>query len=101
MADRDVEDIQQGNQQAVIGETDHPQHRAAPGEGIRAPLASDGADHAEFSIFDGKGNESVVVVTEDDEGRRAEGTGDGSAAATADAKKPGDRLGADFSPGQH
>jgi hypothetical protein len=94
MANED--DVREGNQDAVIGDSDHPQHRAGPGEGIRAPLVQDGADHAEFSIFDGKGNESVVVVTTDDEGRTAEGTGATSAEAMADAKKPGDRLGKAF-----
>ncbi|HEX3541848.1 MAG TPA: hypothetical protein VHT75_15550 [Acidimicrobiales bacterium] len=93
------EDIKKpGNQQAEIGDLDHPQRRAAPGEGHRAPLTSEGADHPEFSIFDGKGNESVVVVAPDEEGRTAEGTGPSSAAAAADAKKPGDLLGGDFSP---
>jgi hypothetical protein len=92
MTNRNVQD---GNQQAVIGETDHPQHRAGPGEGVRAPFVSEG-DHPEFSIFDGKGNESVVVVTADDEGRTAEGTGPTSEAAMADAKKPGERLGDAF-----
>ncbi|MDQ6613751.1 MAG: hypothetical protein M3083_03090 [Actinomycetota bacterium] len=94
-------DVRDGNQSAVIGDTGHPQHRAGPGEGIRAPLVQDGADHAEFSIFDGKGNESVVVVTTDDEGRTAEGTGPSSEAATQDAKKPGDRLGKAFGGGGH
>jgi hypothetical protein len=91
-------DVRDGNQGAVIGETDHPQHRAGPGEGVRAPLAADGADHAEFSIFDGKGNESVVVVAADDDGRTAEGTGPSSAEAMKDAKTPGERLGKDFGP---
>ena len=94
------EDVKQGNQQAIIGETDHPQHRAAPGEGIRSPLASEGADHPEFSIFDGKGNESVVVVGPDKDGRTAEGTGPSSAAAAADAENPEGLLGQDFSPGK-
>jgi hypothetical protein len=90
-------DVREGNQQAVIGETDHPQHRAGPGEGVRAPLVQDGADHAEFSIFDGKGNESVVVVTTDRTGHVAEGTGPNAAAAMADAKKHGG-IGKDFGP---
>jgi hypothetical protein len=90
------EDVVRGDQQAIIGESDHEQHRAAPGEGIRAPLTSEGADHAEFSVFDGHGNESVVVVAEDEEGRTAEGTGTDSASAAADARRPGDRLGGAF-----
>jgi hypothetical protein len=81
---------------AVIGETDHDQHRADRGEGIRAPLTTDGADHAEMSVFDGAGNESVVVVTDDDEGRASEGTGASSEEAMSDAKDPGGRLGQGF-----
>ncbi|HEX3424730.1 MAG TPA: hypothetical protein VHT30_01270 [Acidimicrobiales bacterium] len=92
------EDVVKGNQQAIIGESDHEQHRAGPGEGVRAPLTSEGADHPEFSIFDGKGNESVVVVAPNAEGRPAEGTGPDAAAAMADAKRPGNQLGEDFGP---
>ena len=39
---------EQGNrQEGVAGDTDHPQHRAGPGEGVRAPLLADGGDAAE------------------------------------------------------
>lgn len=82
---------------ATIGDSDHPQHRAGPGEGIRAPLAQEGADHAEMSVFDGAGNEKVVVVADDDQGRMSQGTGGSSAEALADARKPGDRLGHGYS----
>ena len=82
--------------QAVIGETEHEQHRAGPGEGVRAPLASEGADYAEMSVFDGAGNESVVVVAGNDEGKMSKGTGTASDEAMADAKDPGDRLGEGF-----
>lgn len=84
------------DQGATIGDSDHPQHRAGPGEGIRAPLAQEGADHAEMSVFDGAGNEQVVVVADDEEGRLGEGTGDSSAEAMDDARKSGDRLGQGF-----
>src|SRR5207245_11331530 len=67
-------------------------------EGVRAALDADGADHAEFAIFDGKGNESVVVVAADDDGRTAEGTGPSSAEAMKDAKTTGDRRGRAFGP---
>lgn len=86
-----------GDQSATIGESDHPQHRAGPGEGIRAPMAEDGADHAEMSVFDAAGNEKVVAVADDDEGRMSQGTGDSSAEALADAHKTGDRLGHGYS----
>ncbi len=88
-----------GDQGATIGETDHPQHRAGPGEGIRAPLTSEGADHPQMSVFDGEGNEEVVVVADDEEGRPSQGTGASSQDAMADARKPGDQLGEGFSPG--
>ena len=76
----------QGNRQpGVAGDTDHEQHRAGEGEGVRAPLLADGGDAAEISVFDGAGNESVVRMKTDEEGRTAQGTGPSSEAAEADA----------------
>lgn len=75
---------------------DDGRRRAGPDEGVRAPLASEGADHAEMSVFDGAGNESVVVVADDEEGKVSEGTGGTSEEAMADAKEPGHRLGKGF-----
>lgn len=89
------------NPNATIGESDHPQHRAGPGEGVRAPLAAEGAEHPEISIFDGAGNESVAVLGQDEQGRPKQGTGPTSAAAMTDARQSGDPLGDDFSPGKH
>ena len=77
-----------GDQSHITGDPDHEVKRAGEGEGVRAPLAAEGADHAEFSIFDGKGNEQVVVVTENEEGKRVQATGDSSAEA---AEKAGDQ----------
>lgn len=91
-------DTTYSDQGATIGEHEEPQHRAAAGEGNRAPSTAEGADHAEFSIFDGRGNENVAVVADDDEGRLSEGTGPSSAEALADAKSTGDRLGEGFFP---
>ena len=77
---------EQGNrQEGIAGDSDHPQHRAGPGEGVRAPLLADGGDAAEISVFDGAGNESVVRMKTDAEGRTAQGTGPDSEAAAADA----------------
>lgn len=87
------------DQSATIGESDHPQHRAGPGEGNRAPLAEKGADHAEMSVFDGKGNEEVVVTTNDEEGKMAQGTGPSAGEAMADAQDPDTRI-PGHSPGQ-
>ncbi len=84
--------------QRVVGETDHPQHRAAPGEGVRAPLAQDGAENAQISVFDGKGNESVVVLADDEKGKPRQGTGPDAATAMADAKNPETVIGGAFSP---
>lgn len=77
----------QGNRQPeVAGDTDHPQHRAGPGEGVRAPFATE-TGVSEISVFDGKGNEQVVRTTSDQSGQRVQGTGDSSAEAAEDAEK--------------
>ncbi len=80
------------------GQTDHEQHRAPAGQGHGAPMAQYGADHAEYSVFDGSGNESIVAVTQNEQGTIAEGTGPTSADALDDARRA-DKLGTDFSPG--
>ena len=95
---------EQGNREpGIAGDTDHEQHRAGPGEGVRAPLAEE-SGVSEISVFDGKGNESVVRFTGDEEGRTAQGTGDSSAEAEEDAegllKKARQSLGDAFSPGK-
>ena len=81
------------------GTSDHEQHRAGPNEGVRAPLSRDSGGPAQISVFDGKGNESVVVVDENEEGKLSQGTGPSAAEAWEDAKDPGDTLGEDFGPG--
>ncbi len=93
----------QGNrQEGVAGDTDHPQHRAGPGEGVRAPFASE-TGVSEISVFDGKGNEKVARTQGDASGQRAQGTGDSSAEAAADAQKlledGGQSVGEGFQPG--
>lgn len=94
---------EQGNRQPdVAGDTDHHQHRAGPGEGVRAPSA-DETGVSEISVFDGAGNESVVRTVGDETGRRVQGSGPDSAAAEADAKRlleKGGRqdIGEDFGP---
>lgn len=84
--------------QRVAGETDHPQHRADPGEGVRAPLAEDGGANAQISVFDGKGNESVAVLADDESGKPRQGTGPDAGSALADAKDPSSVIGDAFSP---
>jgi len=93
---------EQGKRQPdIAGESDHPQHRAGPGEGVRAPLATE-TGVSEISIFDGAGNETVVRTTTDDSGHRAQGTGSTSADAAADADrlldKEGGGVGEGFGP---
>ena len=78
---------EQGNRQpGVAGDTDHEQHRAGAGEGVRAPFATE-TGVSEISVFDGAGNESVVRTVGDESGGRVQGTGPTSEAAQADAEK--------------
>ena len=96
----------QGNrQEGVAGDTDHPQHRAGAGEGVRAPYAEE-TGVSEISVFDGKGNESVVRTVTDDSGKRVQGTGPSSADAAEDAKKlvtddSGQDIGEGLGPAAH
>ena len=91
-------------QAGVAGETDHEQHRAGPGEGVRAPFATE-TGVSEISIFDGAGNESVVRTVTDEQGQRAQGTGPTSAEAQADAerllKEGGQGIGEGFGSAHH
>ncbi len=80
----------------VMGVSTPDSNRAAEGEGVRAPLASDGADHSEFSVFDGAGNEQVVVVATNEDGKLVQSTGDSSAEATKGINKLKERLGDAF-----
>lgn len=82
------------------GSTDHPQHRAPTGEGFRKDPTDD-SKPPQISIFDGKGNESVVVATTGSDGRVAQGTGRTAAEAEADAQSAEGGLGDAFSPGKH
>ena len=73
--------------------------RAPDGEGVSAPYAKDSGGPAQMSVFDGAGNESVVVVGENEDGQVAEGTG----ATLGEALKDNEghsRLGDAFNP-QH
>ncbi len=88
-------------QEGVAGDSDHEQHRAGPGEGVRAPFAEE-TGVAEMSVFDGAGNESVVRLTTDEDGNTAQGTGPDSETAAEDAdgllKKVRRGLGDAFGP---
>jgi len=95
---------EQGNtQDGVAGDSDHEQHRAGAGEGVRAPAATE-TGVSEISVFDGAGNESVVRTQGDDSGNRAQGTGNTSAEAAADADRlldDGGGVGEGFGPVHH
>jgi len=84
------------DRQGVMGPDNGLQHRAGPGEGIRAPFAREG-EAPQISVFDGKGNESVVVAGENQDGRPAQGSGPDAAAAQAEASEgdahPGSAFG--------
>jgi len=86
------------DQSRVTGLSAPDSNRAGEGEGVRAPLAQDGADHSEFSVFDGQGNEQVVVVDTNDDGKLVQSTGNSSAEATKGVKKLKKRLGDAFGP---
>jgi len=76
----------QSFEKGVTGSSDHEQNRAEPDEGVGAPLSRDSGEAPQISIFDGKGNESVAVLSEDDEGRPSQGAGPTAEAAREDAK---------------
>jgi hypothetical protein len=71
------------------GSSDHEQHRTPEGEGSEATMASEEAGPAELTVFDGKGNEQVMITTDGEEGTAVQGTGDTAEEAMKDAKKGG------------
>jgi hypothetical protein len=80
-----------------LGSSDHPQHRAPEGEGVKAPFQEDKGP-IQSSVFDGAGNEVVVVTTGDAEGNRKQGTGANAEEALADAQDPKEPIGDGFYP---
>jgi hypothetical protein len=79
-----------------MGSSDHEQHRTPPGEGSETTLAEEQPGPAEFSIYDGKGNETVAVVTEDETGFPRDGTGETREEARKEARDPDVPLGEAF-----
>ena len=71
---------------------DHLHELAGEDEGIRSSSPD------QMSVFDGAGNESVVVIGEDEEGRRKDGTGASAAEAAADVKDTKEPIGEGFYP---
>jgi len=82
--------------EGASGTSDHEQHRAGPDEGVRAPFSTESGEEPQISIFDGKGNESVVVATDNKDGKPAQGTGPTAEAARANATESEDTIGPDF-----
>ena len=85
--------------QGDTGSSDHEQHRAGPNEGVRAPLSRDSGGPPQISVFDGKGNEEVVVLTENEEGKTPQGAAPPAGRPLAAAKDPGAPRGEGCGPG--
>lgn len=81
------------DRQGVMGPGKGEQHRAPAGEGVRAPLAQETGAKPQFSSFDSKGNERVVVLSENEKGEPAQGTGGDAASAQAAAEKGDSQIG--------
>ncbi len=79
--------------QGVMGTGQDPQHRAPAGDGFRAPLAEKSDAPPQYSSFDGKGNERVVVLSTNEQGQPAQGVGADTASAKADAEKGDTQIG--------
>ncbi len=60
--------------QGVLG-PDPDKRRAGAGEGIRAPFAQDTGGQSQTSVFDGKGNETVVTFGTNADGQHEDGSG--------------------------
>ncbi len=81
------------------GSSDHPQHRTPGGEGADAGFAQhSGEGPAEISLYDGKGNEQVGALTEDESGFPRQGSGQDLDEAAKDAKDPSQPIGEGFNP---
>ncbi len=80
-----------------LGSSDHPQSRAPEGEGVDAPMREDKGP-IQSSVFDGAGNETVVVTTAGPDGKRKQGTGATAEEAAADAQNPKEPIGEGFYP---
>lgn len=84
-------------EKGITGSTDHPQHRAGPDEGYSAPRADEtGSGEAQSSIFDGAGNEVVVVTGTDADGNPKQGTGASAEEARASMKSTKEPIGEGF-----
>ena len=80
------------------GSSDHPQRRTPGGEGSETPLSQEQGGPAEYSLYDGQGNEIAATLTEDEEGFPRQGTGETHEEAVKDARDPSVPLGEGFNP---
>ena len=71
---------------------EHLHDLAGDGEGIRSQSPN------QMSVFDGAGRESVVVIGQDQGGRRKQGTGRSAAEAARDAQSTKEPIGEGFYP---
>ena len=71
-------------------------NRAPEGQGVRAGPATQKGEPIQQSVFDGAGNEIVVVTETDEQGQRKQGTGADAAEAMADAQDKSEPIGEDF-----
>ena len=83
------------DRQGVLGQSPG-KHRLGAGEGIRAPFAQDTTGPAQTSVFDGKGNESVVLLGENKDGAPSQGTGPDPASAEAEVASDDNDPGSSF-----
>lgn len=81
----------------VVG-TPTEARRAPEGEGNRAPLAQNEGGDPQFSIFDGAGNEDVVVVTPNADDKPVAATGRTADEARKSADKMDTMIGDGYSP---
>lgn len=88
---------EKNQQKNVIAHTEHDVNRAGPNEGYRAPRVEE-TGVAQSSIFDGAGNETVVVTTTDADGRNKQGTGRNAEEAMKSAKDTKEPIGEGFYP---
>ncbi len=71
------------------GSSDHPQHRTPGGQGSESTMSEEQPGPSEVSIFDGAGNERVMVTADGTDGRASQGTGDTAEDAMEDVKRAG------------
>ena len=81
----------------VVG-TPTEARRAPEGEGNRAPMAQYEGGEPQFSIFDGSGNEDVVVVTPNPDGKPVAATGHTADEARDSVDKMDGMIGDGYSP---